>query len=144
MSQSLPVSVGGLPLVPSPQLDSRAITRENPTGAKAAGGRANNGRKGAPSVTPFPAGTTLTLADIAGQGCIRHIWLTTPPGNPNHDRNLIVRCYWDGQTHPSVECPLTDFFGLAHGRRRPFSSALAIMAEGRGLNCFYAMPFQKL
>ena len=137
------VDVGGLPLVPHGGLTSRSLSQENTTGAKGAGGQAGGTRKGAPCITPFRAGETATLADVDGPGCIRHIWLTTPPGNPRHDRNLIVRCYWTGQAQPSVECPLGDFFGMAHGRRRPYASALTSMPEGRGLSCYYAMPFRQ-
>ena len=136
------VYVGGLPLVPSDDLHSRSLSQENTTGAKGAGGQAGQTRKGAPCIAPLRAGETVTLSDITGPGCIRHIWLTTPPNNPQHDRNLIIRCYWDGQAQPSVECPLGDFFGMAHGRRRPFASALTTMPEGRGLSCFYPMPFR--
>jgi hypothetical protein len=57
------------------------------------------------------------------------------------NRNLILRFYWDGQENPSVEAPLTDFFGVGHGRRAPFSSRFLTMAEGRGLNCYFPMPF---
>lgn len=140
---SFSIDVGGLPLVPPAGVQSRSISQENPNGAKGAGGQAGNGRKGAPSLGPLRAGETVTIADVDGPGCIRHIWLTTPPGNPLHDRNLILRCYWDGQTQPSVECPLGDFFGMAHGRRRHFASALTSMPEGRGLSCYYAMPFHQ-
>ncbi|HZP80399.1 MAG TPA: glycoside hydrolase family 172 protein [Chthonomonadaceae bacterium] len=137
------ISLGGLPLTPPPGVESRAITAENPEGAKGAGGRAGNGRKGAPALSPLPAGQTVTLADIQGPGCIRHIWITTPPGYPLQDRNVILRFYWEGQEQPSVECPLGDFFGMAHGRRRPFASALTLMPEGRGLSCYYTMPFRQ-
>src|SRR5689334_16822364 len=105
-------SAGGLPLIPPPRQESRSISQENPTGAKGAGGRAGNGRKGAPAISPLAAGETVTLADIAGPGCIRHLWITTPPGHPLQDRNVLLRCYWDNQAHPSVECPLGDFFGI--------------------------------
>lgn len=132
-----------LPLLPSPSLQSRALTAENPTGAKGAGGQANRGRKGRASISPLRAGETAILADIEGPGCLRHIWITTRPGYPAHDRNLILRCYWDGQETPSVECPLTDFFGMAHGRRRPFASALTSMPEGRGLSAYFLMPFRQ-
>ncbi len=137
------IEVGGLPLLPPYGVESRAITMENRTGARGAGGKAMAGRKGAPAHFDFQPGETFTLAEIEEPGCIRHIWITTPPGQPLRDRNLILRIYWDGQGHPSVECPLSDFFGVAHGRRVPFSSALTVMAEGRGLSCYYAMPFAR-
>src|SRR5690554_1964788 len=99
-------------------LQSRAASAENPTAEKGMGGRAQNGRKGAPCIWPFRSGETAVLLDTEGPGMIRHIWCTIPPGNVQAMRNLILRMYWDGQEHPSVEVPLGDFFGVAHGRQR--------------------------
>ncbi len=141
--QSDSTGIGGMPLLPPPGLESRSISMENINGNRGAGGSTAGGRKGSPSISPFANGSTIVLADIRGPGCIRHIWITTPPGNPIQDRNIIIRCYWDDQTVPSVECPLGDFFGAAHGRRPDFSSALCAMPEGRGLSCYYSMPFKK-
>ena len=143
MGEEIGIRMGGLSLIPPKGVESRSISEENRTGARGAGGKAGKGRKGAAAVTPFGKGATHILAEIDGPGCIRHIWITTPPDYILQDRNLILRIYWDGQAHPSVECPLSDFFGVAHGRRRPYASALTVMAEGRGLNCFFAMPFRQ-
>lgn len=124
------------------RLQSRAITHENRNGAPGAGGRANEGRKGSSHLGPFRAGEVFEMANIQGPGMIRHIWVTIPTGDPLLARNVIVRMYWDGQAHPSVEAPLTDFFGMAHGRRKHFVSALATIPEGRGFSCYYPMPFR--
>ncbi|MCZ7579337.1 MAG: DUF2961 domain-containing protein [Fimbriimonadaceae bacterium] len=51
------------------------------------------------------SGETATLAEIEGAGIIRHIWITVSSGDPLHRRNLVLRMYWDGQEHPSVESP---------------------------------------
>ena len=56
-------------------------------------------------------------------------------------RNLILRMYWDYQDYPSVEVPLGDFFGIAHGRQRHMVSDLVGMQDGKGLNCLASMPF---
>ena len=124
-------------------LQSRAACAENPHGQKGAGGAANNGRKGAPCVWPFHAGMTHTLLETDGPGMVRHIWITVPPGNVMHMRNLILRMYWDHSPHPSVEVPLGDFFGVAHGRQRAFTSDFVYMQSGKGLNCWIPMPFAK-
>lgn len=134
-------SIGGLPLIAD--TGSRAITHENRTGARGAGGKAGAGRKGSPAKAPLEAGEVFEMASIEGPGCIRHIWITTPPDDLEMNRNLIIRAYWDDQPQPSVEVPLTDFFGCAHGRRRPYFSALTVMPEGRGLNCYFPMPFRE-
>jgi hypothetical protein len=122
---------------------SRAACAENLLGQRGAGGTAGNGRKGAPCVWPFPAGTTHTLLDTDGPGRVRHIWITVPPGNPLYMRNLILRMYWDHSPHPSVEAPLGDFFGIAHGRQREFVTDYVYMQSGKGLNCWIPMPFAK-
>ena len=57
------------------------------------------------------AKSTVTLADIRGAGSIRHIWFTINSPSPFHLRELVLRMYWDGETEPSVEVPIGDFFG---------------------------------
>ena len=125
------------------ELESRAATHENMHAERGAGGQVLGGRKGAPCIWPFRAGETHTLLDVEGSGMIRHIWCTIPPGHPLNLRNLILRMYWDGQDTPSVEVPLGDFFGTAHGRQRPFVSAMLSVADGKGFNCWIPMPFAR-
>ena len=48
------------------------------------------------------AGETAVLADIAGAGVIRHIWLTVACRDPLLRRNAVLRMYWDGEESPSV------------------------------------------
>src|SRR4051794_33701818 len=48
----------------------------------------------------------------------------------------------DEQAHPSVEVPLGDFFGIAHGRQRPMQAELVTMQVGKGFNCWIPMPFR--
>jgi hypothetical protein len=96
-------------------LESRAVTPENPTGAKGMGGKdRGNGnlRKGAPAFRNVRPGETKTLCDIEGPGMIRHIWITVQDRSPVMLRNNIVRIYWDDSPHPSVEVPLGDLFGV--------------------------------
>ena len=62
------------------------------------------------------------LADIAGAGVIRHIWMTCSPKNPHYLREAVVRFYWDGERDPSVNVPLGDLFGLGHGVMADFNS----------------------
>ncbi len=127
---------------------SRSISAENPAGAVGAGGTAASalgvGRKGRPCLGPddLQPGATVTLAEIEGPGCIRHMWCTTEL-KPEVLRGAVIRAYWDGSDHPSVECPLGDFFGLAHGRTIHFFNAVHAMQEGRGLNTYVPMPFAK-
>ena len=121
--------------------DSRAITMENPTGGRGIGGQAAGGRKGSPARRNLGPGEEHVLVDIEGTGVIKHIWLTTRV-NPKHMRTMVIRMWWDNEEHPSVEVPLLDFFGQAHGLQRPMDSALTSVAEGRGFNCYFLMPFE--
>lgn len=126
-------------------LESRSVSFENPRGEKGAGGKAASalgaGRKGSPARMIGP-GETVELADIEGPGQIRHMWMTTYDVADTM-RGLVIRIYWEGQQHPSVEAPLGDFFGFAHGETDPFQSAVHSVSEKYGLNCWLAMPFAK-
>ena len=126
-------------------LVSRSISFENPTGAPGEGGKAASnlgpGRKGAP-MRPIKPGETVQLCDIEGPGTIRHIWLTTAR-EPVVQRACVIRAFWDGQEHPSIECPIGDLFGFAHGKIMPYHSAAHSVGETGGRNLWLPMPFTK-
>lgn len=92
---------------------------------------------------PIPAGETVDLASLSGPGIIKHIWLTLNTKDPFIRRNAVIRMYWDGETHPSVESPLGDFFGQGWGEEYNFASLplAAAPKNGRALNCYFPMPF---
>ncbi len=90
-------------------------------------------------------GSTAQLGEVAGPGCVRHIWmtLTTLPADPHELVANVFRVFWDGEASPSVEVPVGDFFGLGFGRRRPFVS-LPLQAgpeDGKAMSCWFPMPF---
>jgi hypothetical protein len=129
----------------STRLESRSISFENPSGDRGKGGQAASnlgvGRKGSPAWTLKPD-ETIQLCDIQGRGMIRHIWITTAR-DPLNLRSLVVRFYWDGQSHPSIECPLGDFMGFAHGKVMAYESAAHSVGESAGMNFWLPMPFTK-
>lgn len=133
-----------LPVIPDGVV-GRAITWENRTGAVGAGGQAASNlgptRKGSPCIPEVKNGETATLMDIEGCGVIRHIWITIPDRSPEAMRSMILRMYWDNSPVPSVEVPLGDFFGVAHGRCRVLTSAYVTQILGRGYNSYFPMPF---
>lgn len=86
------------------------------------------------------AGESVTIADIIGMGCIRHIWVTISSSEDFYLRNLVIRMYWDNEENPSVECPIGDFFGLGHASAQYFASAPLQMFD-RAFNCWFPMPF---
>ena len=128
-----------------PNTRSRAISFENPTGAPGQGGQVASplgiGRKGDPART-IDAGATVCLADIAGPGIIRHIWMTTPASR-RVLRGVLLRIYWEGADFPSLEMPLGDFFGFAHGATGSFQTALHAVGERYGMNNYIQMPFAR-
>ena len=126
-------------------LVSRSICFENPTGAPGQGGKAASklgvGRKGGPSIS-LKAGQEVQLCDIEGPGTIRHIWMTTRRDALTL-RSLVIRAWWDGQEQPSVECPIGDFMGFAHGKVMPYYSAVHSLGQNAGMNIWLPMPFAR-
>ncbi|HXX48601.1 MAG TPA: glycoside hydrolase family 172 protein [Myxococcota bacterium] len=123
-------------------LDSRAVTFENPTGDRGAGGKSHAGRKGSPARRIEP-GERVLLADLEGPGTIRHVWMTFPPARPERMRALVLEVFYDGADAPSISVPALDFFGLPHGRPAAYTSALLAAQEGRGFNAYLPLPFRR-
>ena len=133
----------GEPYVLDNDLVSRSICFENPSGAPGEGGKSASklgvGRKGSPAIM-LNAGQQVRLCDIQGIGTIRHIWMTTS-NNPMNLRSLVIRAWWDDQEHPSIECPIGDFMGFAHGKVQPYFSAVHSLGRNAGMNIWLPMPF---
>ncbi|MBP7825062.1 MAG: DUF2961 domain-containing protein [Verrucomicrobia bacterium] len=132
---------------------SRSISPENFTGEKGKGAMATTegsawrsarelgqGWKTSPFVR-IPARETFTLADIEGPGCIQQIWLTPAP--LDRTRWMILRFYWDDETHPSVEVPLGDFFACGWARYAQINSLAVCVNPGSAFNSYWQMPFRK-
>src|SRR5262245_32199334 len=62
-------------------------------------------------------GEAHVMASMNGPGLITRLWLTSfLLGNAYILQDLVLRFYWDGESQPSVECPLGSFFGVPFGR----------------------------
>jgi hypothetical protein len=131
---------------------TRSISPENFTGEKGKGGMATLGEGSAAhaardlgvgwKVNPYVVikpGQTFTMAEIEGPGAIQHIWMT-PTGNR---RFSILRMYWDGESEPSVECPVGDFFANGWGGYAQINSLAVCVNPGSAYNCYWTMPFRK-
>ena len=89
-------------------------------------------------------GQTLVMADLAGPGVVRHIWLTVAENEYGWPRLLRLRVYYDGKKTPSVDSPLGDFFGVGHGLERNLDSMMVQDSSlGRARNSYWPMPFHK-
>ena len=129
---------------------SRSISAENFTGEKGKAAMATEGTgknaarelgqgwKISPSIH-IPARTTVTLAEITGPGAIQHIWNTV---HPTWWRRLVLRIYWDGETTPSVETPLGDFFCNGWCQRCNVNSLPIVVNPAGGFNSYWEMPFR--
>lgn len=129
---------------------TRSISPENFTGAPGEGGKATTGTgaeasrelgvgwKVSPSIK-LDAGTTFTLADISGSGCITNIWLTT---DIRKMRSLVLRAYWDGDDAPAIEVPLGDFFCHGWNQFAQVSSQMIAVNPHGGCNSYWPMPFR--
>ena len=71
---------------------------------------------------PLAPGASASIAELQGPGKIVHLWFTVSHADPEYASKVTVRIYWDGEEHPSVECPLGDFFGIGHGVDKSFMS----------------------
>ena len=131
---------------------TRSISPENFTGEKGKAGMSTDGpAKNAArdlgqgwKVSPFviiPGNSTFTLAEINGSGAIQQIWLTPAP--LNRTREMIIRFYWDGEETPSVECPISDFFGCGWMEYCQNNSLMVNVNPGSAFNCYWTMPFKK-
>ena len=91
----------------------------------------------------FAPDQKIVIAEIEGAGCIRHIWMTMGCPEEAYARKIILRAWWDGESQPSIECPVGDFFGIGHGIVKNFwSLPLQMSAQaGRAFNCWFPMPF---
>ena len=89
------------------------------------------------------AGENRAIAEIAGAGIIKHIWITIACEDPLLRRNAIIRMFWDGETEPSVESPIGDFFGQGWAEHYNFASLplAAAPRDGLALNSYFPMPF---
>ena len=131
-----------------------SVSPENLTGAKGEGGKAQLGEGSASNaardlgqgwkVNPYlvlEGGETAVLADIKGEGAIKHFWITDSAAHP---RQLLLRIYFDGHKNPAVNVPLSDFFTNAdYSDFRQISSLAMCYNPGKGMNCYFEMPYFK-
>ncbi|MFB3894240.1 MAG: glycoside hydrolase family 172 protein [Phycisphaerae bacterium] len=134
---------------------TRSISPENHTGEKGKGGMSTDGAAASCArdlgqgwkVSPYfviKAGEDFTLAEINGPGAIQSMWISGDVALAGPAaRNFILRIYWDGQEHPSVECPVADFFASGWGVYAQINSLAVAVNPNRGYNCFWEMPFRK-
>ena len=94
-----------------------------------------------------PAGGSIAVLDEAGPGQVSHIWFTIADKEGKHLKRIVLRMYWDGETDPSVEVPIGDFFGTGFeyaedsGQKYQSWWSLPITVQDRAMNCYFQMPY---
>lgn len=124
---------------------SFAFSAENPTGTRNGGTHGKDCEKLHACIEIEPH-TTVELCDTDGPGMITHMWFTGYIGH-----SFIIRIYWDNNEYPSVEAPISAFFGCAYdenfrdinGKYPVLNSSMILVAPGRGYNSYFEMPFKK-
>ena len=99
-------------------------------------------------------GETKTLVEYDQPGIINRLWMTVsgwfwrywePDQSSDQTilKSLILRIYWDGNSYPSVEAPIGDFFGIGLCEFKHYISKYLGMSSG-GLYSYFPMPFNRI
>jgi hypothetical protein len=157
-SGGLNFGLGTLPMLIA--AETRSVCPENPTGEKGKGGESvpnpsdpdlpfskaaadlGQGWKVRPFIRP-KGGETVTIMDVEGPGVIQHIWMATEENWAGNGRASVLRFYWDEETTPSIEVPMTDFFAVGHDLFARVNSLAVVVNPTSALNCYWPMPFRK-
>jgi hypothetical protein len=94
----------------------------------------------------FRTSKRVVVAQIKGPAMITMMHFAYGEGAVSPERNvlnrdLLLRIYWDGESTPSVDCPLVDFFCDPAGSRDVVNTVFVNVR--RGFNAYFPMPFRK-
>jgi len=92
-----------------------------------------------PLTARFNTSRQVTVAEIKGPAVITMIHFAMPQAL-KLDRDVLLKAYWDGESSPSIDCPLVDFFCDPAGLRDEVNTAL--VNKRRGFNAYFPMPFR--
>jgi hypothetical protein len=88
-----------------------------------------------------PKGGETVLAELTGPGKVTYFYITDDtqvkwyPG-------LVLKVFWDEESEPSIQVPLSDFFGAVAGQTIDYQSAL-LQINHACYMCYLPMPFSK-
>ncbi len=88
----------------------------------------------------FNSSKRVVVADLKGPAEITMIHFAMP-ATLKLDRDLLLRMYWDGESSPSVDAPLVDFFCDPAGLHDSVNTIL--VNKRRGFNAYFPMPFRR-
>ncbi|MGA2256611.1 MAG: glycoside hydrolase family 172 protein [Thermoguttaceae bacterium] len=89
----------------------------------------------------MPVGKEVVLGDLKGPGKITY-WYITDDSSRKFYPGLVLKVFWDGEAEPSVNVPLSDFFGAMGGHTIDYQSA-PMQIEHFCYMCYLPMPFSQ-
>jgi hypothetical protein len=88
-----------------------------------------------------PKGKEAVLADLKGPGKVTYFYITDDT-QVHWYPGLVLKVFWDDETEPSVQVPLSDFFGAMGGETIDYQSAPMKINHGCYM-CYLPMPFSR-
>jgi hypothetical protein len=89
----------------------------------------------------IPRGGDMQLADLAGPGQITYFYITDNSQGRFYP-GLVLKVYWDDEQEPSINVPLSDFFGAIASETVDYQSALMQINHYCYMS-YLPMPFSK-
>lgn len=86
-------------------------------------------------------GQSATIANINVGGRFTGIELSPSVAFEGLYKDVDIRMFWDDETTPAIDCPVSDFFGFAFGK--PSMRSLLLGSSKGKLYCYFPMPFYK-
>ena len=89
----------------------------------------------------LPKGKEVVLADLKGPGKVTYWYITDNTGGKFYP-GLVLKVLWDEEAEPSINVPLSDFFGVIGGRTIDYQS-LPMQINHLCYMCYLPMPFSQ-
>jgi len=86
-------------------------------------------------------GKEAVLAELKGPGKVAYWYITDNTGGKLY-AGLVLKIFWDEETEPSINVPLSDFFGAMGGRTIDYQSA-PVAINHFCYMCYLPMPFSR-
>jgi len=87
----------------------------------------------------IPKGGEQVLGDFKGPGKVTYFYITDDTRG-NWYQGLVLKVFWDDEVTPSIQAPLSDFFGAIAGQTMDYQSALMQINHACYM-CYLPMPF---
>jgi len=88
-------------------------------------------------------GKIVPVFDLNKGGRITGLSLSSDLFFQQMDNSIHLRIYWDNETIPAIDCPLTDFFGFAFGKPAMHGWLIGTNNDQHLMYCYIPMPFDK-